>query len=243
MFFLADAAAGGAMDLFGALTKSLSGSQARNGVTTGVRQAGSSPFDIPTETAAAQPGASASSTVGATTGTPSMTPMTMDALLKAQGQQSSSGSVSSQLFSLLDSDGNGIVSKAEFAKAFAQNGDSTKVDAVFAKLDKNGDGSVGQLELSAALKGEGRHHGVAGHVGGPSDGTPANSKSGSTSQVVTNADGSVTTTVTYADGTTVSMVKPASSSAGASNALERMIQRQAQLLGSSSAGQSVAVTA
>jgi hypothetical protein len=86
---------------------------------------------------------------------------------------------------------------------------------------------------------------------------------GDATQSVTNSDGSTTTTVTYADGSQVTMTIPgagASSSSSSSsssqngnsgapsaatlnNFVEQMIQRQAQLLASTSVGQSLAVSA
>lgn len=242
MFFLAGAAAGSAMDLIASLTQTLSGSQTNTGVTTDVTKA-TSTFDA----AASRAGATLPSTAGGTPATPPMTAGTMNALLAAQGQQDGGNSLSSKLFSLLDGDGNGSVSKTEFEQAFAKNGDTAKADSVFAKIDKNGDGSVSLSELASALKGgRQRHRGMDGMdaVGGASDGTSNDNSSGSTSKTVTNADGSVTTTITYSDGTKLSMTKPASSSGTtANNFLERMIQRQAQMLSASTAGQSVAVTA
>jgi len=78
---------------------------------------------------------------------------------------------------------------------------------------------------------------------------------GDATQTVTNADGSTTTTITYADGSQVTMTMPGANNSGQNgstgapsaatlnNFVEQMIQRQAQLLASSSVGQSVAVSA
>ena len=69
---------------------------------------------------------------------------------------------------------------------------------------------------------------------------------GNTGQTVTNSDGSTTTTLSYADGSQITMTKPAAGSAGSSaaanNFLERIIQHQAQLLATQTAGQSVAMS-
>ncbi len=97
--------------------------------------------------------------------------------------------------------------------------------------------------------------GAGGSAGaGAGAGLGANT-SGDTTQTVTIADGSMTTTITYADGSQVTMTVPAANGASQSgtagagaaaslnNLIEQMIQRQAQLLASSSAGQALAVSA
>jgi hypothetical protein len=210
----------------------------------------------------------------------------MSALLMQQGQNTvvNGDAFSKQLFSLLDTNSDGTISKSEFETAFQQNGNTTQADSIFAKLDANSDGSVDPNELLNALNGgqdqsqgmqgmphHHHHHGGMGGMGGMGDtsasgGASASGSSGSSgsgdpmadallqadgnSQTVTNSDGSSTTTLTYADGSTVSMTTPAAGSSGSNasannnfNFIERMIQRQAQLLASANAGQSVAVSA
>jgi hypothetical protein len=109
--------------------------------------------------------------------------------------------------------------------------------------------------------------GGAGAGGGMSIGANAGlgaDLTGDATQSVTNSDGSTTTTVTYADGSKVAMTIPGANSSGQSgsgqngsgqnssgavsaatfnNFVEQMIQRQAQLLASTSVGQSLAVSA
>ena len=158
---------------------------------------------------------------------------TMAALMALQGQGASGadGSGGSQsLFSQLDTDGDGSISKTEFESALGQSGvDTSSADALFSKLDQNGDGSVSQSELSsAAHRGHGHGHGhhmdaggaqgAGGQGGGDQgglasllDGTSAN---GAQTQTATNADGSSTTTITYADGSTVTMTTPAAEQNG-----------------------------
>jgi hypothetical protein len=191
-----------------------------------------------------------------------MTPGTMDALFAAQSQASAasgSSSLASQLFSLLDTNGDGSISKSEFGATLGQNGNTAAADSLFAKLDPNGDGSVDPSELASALqpngaKGHHRHHhlgggemggaGGASSAGGASMGGGADDLlgAGNTGQTVTNSDGSSTTTLSYADGSQITMTKPAASSAAANNFLERIIQHQAQLLATQTAGQSVAMS-
>jgi len=92
----------------------------------------------------------------------------MSALLAAQSQ--SSGSTASaptsrsdalkDLFSQIDADGDGKITKSEFENALGAGGTNlTQADDVFSKLDKDGDGSVSLGEMASALKGKGgRHH-------------------------------------------------------------------------------------
>jgi hypothetical protein len=196
-------------------------------------------------------------------------------MLSVQGQGQGSPLVngdafSTQLFSLLDGNNDGAISKSEFQKAFGQNGDTTKADSIFAKLDANGDGNVSPDELTKALDGQGQtqgqsqdaqgthhhhHHGggmdaLANAMSGPNSSGSSNDaqSSSGTSQNVTNSDGSTTTTISYADGSQVTMTIPGAGGTGASpaatahNSIERMIQRQAQMLASSSVGQSFATS-
>jgi hypothetical protein len=82
-----------------------------------------------------------------------------------------------------------------------------------------------------------------------SSGASSDPFAGDTSQTVTNQDGSSTTTITYADGSQVTMTTPASGGSGSSpssmahNFIERLIQHQAQMMATASAGQSLAISA
>jgi len=142
---------------------------------------------------------------------------TMAALISLQGQ-SANGLVAqspSQLFSKIDTDGDGKISKTEFENALSGAGVSTSdADAAFAKLDANGDGSITHGELPGTKGAHGHHH---AHGGGGSDDGDQDPLSqlisgagadGATTQTATNADGSTTTTITYADGTTIDMTSP-----------------------------------
>ena len=102
----------------------------------------------------------------------------MSALLAAQSQSSTGTTAATptsrsdalkDLFSQIDADGDGKITKSEFEDALGAGGTNLKnADDVFAKLDKDGDGSVNLDEMTSALKGgKGRHH--AHHAGGSGD--------------------------------------------------------------------------
>jgi Ca2+-binding EF-hand superfamily protein len=68
------------------------------------------------------------------------------------------------LFSQIDADGNGQISKSEFENALGAGGTNVaQADDVFDKLDQNGDGSVSPDEMKSALQGAGGHHGGHHH--------------------------------------------------------------------------------
>ena len=275
MFTLTGAAASSALDLIAQLQQTFaaraSGTQGSSS-TAGTDTSAATTFDPSAGTTASD------ITSGTSSGT-QISPGTMSALLMQQGQSTAvnGDAFSQQLFSLLDTNGDGTISKSEFETAFGQNGNTTQADSIFAKLDANSDGSVSQSELTNALDGgqdqsqgmQGMHHhhhhhggmgmGGASSSSGTSDSSSGTSGSGDStdpllqadgsSQTTANSDGSSTTTITYSDGSTVSMTTPVASGSGSgstasnnSNFIERMIQRQAQLLASANAGQSLAVS-
>ncbi|MBI5265332.1 MAG: EF-hand domain-containing protein [Bradyrhizobium sp.] len=240
--------------------QSLTESKSSSGQKTGFNHGPSNPFDI--ESAAAGGSASTSGTAGY-----GISPQTMSALLAAQGQSSSGEPTSppnnrwdslKDLFSLIDGNGDGQISKSEFENALGAGGTNlANADNVFSKLDADGDGSVSLNEMAKALMGRGHHHhhaGGANGANGPSSGDDGSNSDplpqalkGASSTSVTNSDGSTTTTITYGDGSKVSMTTPAASNASSSatssyNWIEKMIQREAQAL-SASAASSVSVTA
>ena len=205
--------------------------------STGFSQASANPFDLSGGTVAAGGSAPAS---GAGVGS-QLSPVTMSALLAAQGQSSAGSTTSAStspssalqdLFSQIDANGDGKVSKSEFENALGAGGTNlAQADDVFNKLDTNGNGSVSLDELKSALQGAGgkgghhHHHHVASSDGsGDTSGTGGTSGaggssadpllqalSGASSTSVTNSDGSTTTSVTYADGSKVTMTSPATS--------------------------------
>jgi Ca2+-binding EF-hand superfamily protein len=200
-------------------------------------------------------GSTAASTSG---GCSPISPETMSALLAAQSQASQGATVAptsredalKDLFSKIDADGDGKITKSEFENALGAGGSNlAKADDVFGKLDKNGDGSVSLGEMSSALKGgRGHHHGHHHMAGGAGDSSDSLSQAlqGASSTTVTNADGSTTTSLTYADGSKVTMTTPAAASASSTatssyNFIEQLIQRQAKAI-SSQASSSLSVS-
>jgi hypothetical protein len=187
-----------------------------------------------------------------------LSPATMSALLAAQDQSQASTAPTSRsdalkdLFSQLDADGDGKVSKSEFENALGAGGTNlAQADDVFGKLDKDGDGSVSLDEMSSALKGAGGHgHRHKHHVGDSQESKSdplLQALDGASSTSTTNSDGSTTTSLTYADGSTVTMTSAPTASASTSAAssyhfIEQMIQREAQAI-SASAASSLSVTA
>jgi hypothetical protein len=265
---LALGAAASALDAL----QSLTSSKSKSPQTTGFDQSSTNPFDI--TTSSTQTGSQPPVVGGA--GFTQISPATMSTLLAAQGQAStvtttSTASTTSastdpasalkDLFSQIDTNGDGQISKSEFENALGAGGTNiAQADDVFNKLDANGDGSVSLDEMSKALQGAGgkgghHHHHVADSDGSNStSGTSGASSSssgaggsnsnallqalnGASSTSVTNSDGSTTTSITNADGSKITMTSPAattsSSSATASyNFLEQMIQRAAQAISS-----------
>jgi Ca2+-binding EF-hand superfamily protein len=223
---------------------------------TGFSQAATTPFDLAGNTAAS----GTSTPAPCYGGCSQISPATMSALLAAQSQ-STTASLSAptsradalkDLFSQLDANGDGKISKAEFESALGAGGTNLgQADAVFGKLDTNGDGSVSLDELTSALKGAGgkghhHHHHVADSdgskgAGGSSSTSGSNTDpllqalSGASSTQVTNSDGTTTTSVTYADGSKVTLTSPpvtkSSSTATSSyNFVEQLISREAKAI-------------
>ena len=107
--------------------------------------------------ATADSSAIAAAPAGGTAGTgcSSFDSGTMAALISLQGQSASGVTAQSPspLFSKLDTDGDGQISKSEFENALGDAGVGTSsADALFAKLDANGDGSISQSELTQARR-------------------------------------------------------------------------------------------
>jgi Ca2+-binding EF-hand superfamily protein len=177
-----------------------------------------------------------------------MTAETMTMMISVQSQASAGttaqGGRASQYFAMLDTNRDGAVSKDELSTALAPSGNADKTEALFTKLDADNDGSVSLDEMRAAIR-ESRQRHRAEAAGSDVDQPPQ----GSTSKKVTNSDGSTTTTISYPDGSSVSMTRPAAAAGadangyGYANVLERLIQRQAQMLATSTSGQALSVSA
>ncbi len=144
--------------------QSITSSKSASGQSSGSGQAATNPFDLGENTA--QTGTGFTPVSGATNSGSQISPQTMSALLAAQSQSASTGStptVSSDplqnLFSLIDGNNDGNISKSEFESALGAGGTNlANADSVFGKLDKNGDGNVSLGELKSALQGAGGHH-------------------------------------------------------------------------------------
>jgi Ca2+-binding EF-hand superfamily protein len=228
-------AVSGALDLIQSLTNSKSSAS----------QDATNPFAI--DSGSTSGGTTPSANAGKL---PQIAPETMNALFAAQSQSSPSAGVATSsattrdaalkhLFSQIDADGDGKITKTEFEDALGAGGTNLKqADDVFGKLDKDGDGSVPFDEMSSALKGgRGRHghHRMTEGAGDDQNDPLLQGLQGASGSTVTNADGSTTTSLTYADGSTVTMTRPATSSASSTatssyNFLEQLIQRQANAI-------------
>lgn len=227
-------AAGSALSLLNTVLKS--------GTASGTAQTGNNLFSSLGQALTGNSGSEQTSAVtGSGQGAPSLSSGTLATLISLQGQDGTNGQRS--LFSKLDTNGNGSISKSEFEKALGQAGvDSPSADALFSKLDTNGDGSISQGEFTKAMHAA---HGGHGHHGGGKGGLSqllnSTDATGATTQTSTNADGSSTTTITYQDGSTVTMTTPApssqnggssgtgSSGTNQSNLLQQLIRLQSQL--------------
>jgi Ca2+-binding EF-hand superfamily protein len=246
---LALGAVSSALDMLHSLSATKSGSASSTGQTQGA--AATNPFDPDASTQG-----QISTGLSAGTSGGSISPQTMSALIQAQSQSGSTSSAPTDrsgalqdLFSQIDANGDGSITKSEFEGALGAGGTNVAAaDKVFGELDKNGDGSVGLDELKSALKGAGHHgghhHMHAGGSGGSNDSASSDpltqALDGASSTSVTNSDGSTTTSITYADGSKVTMTTPAAStsSSGSSsnsaassyNSLDQMMQRQGQMM-------------
>lgn len=168
---------------------------------------------------------------------------TFNSLLSVQAQTQAAAEPASpggrsaalnRLFSALDGNGDGQISKSEFTDKLGAGGTNTaNAESVFGKIDSNGDGSVSLEELTSALSTKKKKESDKAGAGSEDPLLKA-LKGGSSTQTV-GADGSVTTTVTYADGSKVTLTTPPSSSASSEaaskyNFVERAIQQQARYL-------------
>jgi hypothetical protein len=229
---------------------SLTSSKSSSPPSTGFSKTPANPFDLSGSTAAS----GSSTPASGSNGLSQLSPATMSALLAAQSQSStatttpaatSRSDALNHLFSQLDTDGNGKISKLEFENTLGAGGTNiAQADNVFSKMDQNGDGSISLDEMSAGLKANGRHrHHPAGSAGsGGADGSNSDpllqALQGASSTSVTNSDGSTTTSLTYADGSKVTMTSPAAKTASGNatssyNVIQQMIARQAQAIASS----------
>jgi len=133
-------AASSIWDALQSLTSSKS-SSAQSGTSS---QSASSPFDLP---GSSTPAAGSSTPASGTTGWSQISPQTMSALISAQSQATAAGATSTSttaspssalqdLFSQIDGNGDGQISKSEFESALGAGGTNlAQADKVFSKLD------------------------------------------------------------------------------------------------------------
>lgn len=218
--------------------------------TSSTQSNSSSPFDV---IGLGQTSGSAqilSSSAARTSGT--LSPATFNALLASQDPSKPSDALK-DLFSQIDGNSDGKITKSEFEDKLGAGGTNVAAaDNVFNKTDTDGDGSVTIEEMASALKGKagGAHHahgGGGGKGGGGADALMQALQAANTTSV-TNSDGSITTTMTYADGTTITMSQaaPANNTPGNAastyNLVDKMTQYRTDSL-SAAAKQSLSIRA
>jgi len=180
-------AAGSLIDALASLTSSKSSS-----ATSSAGQSQSAnPFDLGGSTQ----GQATTGFSGSARG-PSISPQTMSALIEAQSQSGATSTTPTDpsdalkdLFSQIDADGDGSITKKEFENALGAGGTNvTAADDVFGKLDSDKDGSVSLDELKSALQGAG-HHGHHRHAHAASSSADLTSTDSSTDPSSTDPSG------------------------------------------------------
>ncbi len=152
-------AAGGALSVLNSLLQS----------TTSVTKAGGNTSTSLAQLLSGSDSQQTQAVAGSGQGAAPLSSGTLATLIALQGQGvQGQGGVNGQggLFSQLDADGDGQISKSEFESALGKAGvDTSSADALFNKLDANGDGSISQSEMAKARGGHHHHHG-GGNGGG-----------------------------------------------------------------------------
>jgi Ca2+-binding EF-hand superfamily protein len=178
---------------------------------------------------------------------------TMSALIGAQEQSGSTSSSAptsqsaalQNLFSQIDANGDGEISKSEFESALGAGGTNVAAaDSVFSQLDTNGDGNVSLDELKNALQGGGHHGGHHMHTGSSSstDGSSSSSSADGSTDPLMQALAASSTSGNTGNSLSSSVVPidqahllPISLSASSYNAMEAMIQSGASAFAASAA--------
>jgi hypothetical protein len=271
MFFLAGSAATSALDLISALQQTLTGKNSSTASTPPAAgqsfdpAAGGDSASGATSAPATSPLApttmGAMLTVQGGNGQTLVNGDAFSAKLFGMLDGNNDGSISQSEFeAAFSKNGDSTKADAIFARLDANQDGNVSPDELTNALSGQGQGQGGGGQVHHRR----HHHGMFGAGGAsattgsgdPNDPFSTSASSGSNdpfagdqSQSVTNADGSTTTTITYADGSQVSMTSPAASSTGSSqtawehNFIERMIQRQAQMMMASPTGQGFAISA
>jgi Ca2+-binding EF-hand superfamily protein len=228
-------AASSIWDALQSLTSSKS-SSAQSGTSS---QSAPSPFDLPGSSTPA----AGSTPASGTTGWSQISPQTMSALISAQSQATSTSATSTNatststtptspsgalqdLFSQIDGNGDGQISKSEFETALGAGGTNVaQADDVFSKLDKNGDGSVSLDEMKSALQGAGGHHGGHHHAHAAASSDDSSNTDPTTGASTTSADPLMQA---LDDSLNASAKANAANATPSYNAVEQMIQRGMQ---------------
>jgi len=197
-------------------------------------QTATNPFDLNGSTAPAGSSAPAS---GTGSWSP-ISPETMSALIAAQSQSTSTGATSTSatatsssdalkdLFSQIDANGDGQISKSEFETALGAGGTNVaQADNVFSKLDKSGDGNVSLDEMKSALQGAGGRHGHHHHAEAAASSGDSSSADGTTSASASSNDALMQALDAALDS---SAKNNAASATPSYNAVQQMIQRGVQ---------------
>jgi hypothetical protein len=149
-----------------------------------------------------------------------------------------------ELFSQIDGNGDGEISKSEFENALGAGGTNVAAaDNVFGQLDTNGDGNVSLDELKNALEGaggHGHHHMHASSSSSTDGSSTSTSADGSNDPLMEALAGSSTSS--GSSGLTSSLVPidqahlmPISMSASSYSSIEAMLQSGAQAFAASAA--------
>ena len=146
------------------LLKTLMSSKSSSAQSAGSTRDTANLFDLTAGSPASTGSGPSSGSAGS--GRSQISPETMSALLAAQGQSTTGSSSATSrsdamkdLFSQIDANGDGKITKSEFEDALgAGRTNLEQADDVFSKLDKDSDGSVSLDEM--AVGAEGRHRAI-----------------------------------------------------------------------------------
>ena len=156
---------------------------------------------------------SASTTASATAGTTTAT--TADATTDASSDAASAPPTAAQQFAALDTDGDGVVSEAEFVAGRPDGISEDQAKSLFSKLDPDGTGSLTEAQFASGMQTQqaaagggpvhGHHHGGGG---GASSSDADTAEDSVFSALDTNQDG-VISAAEYAAGAPTSMASDA----------------------------------
>lgn len=212
----------------GAASSILDGLQSLGSSKSTSGQSGSGLFDLLGGSNSNAATATSPATLSGASATSQIAPQTMSALISAQSDASAASTASASatasanasytdplqdLFSQIDGNGDGQISKSEFETALGAGGTNiAQADDVFSKMDKDGNGSVSMDEMKSALQGAGGHHGHHHLAQAPNFDSSGTSSDGSSSS---------------------DALSGASAATSSYNLIEKMFQQEANSLSSS----------